>query len=182
MPLRVRQLLTAGLASESFYPSSIMPDRVAELRQLEGEKPGYIWQKLQESFEKAGPKDAAIRARPAETSTKVSERLANLFWLDQPNRGCGVKRRPHSPTDEGLKWRDHLTYTPVYGVMYPLVWLPASNCGLGIFASSSSNYGFWMSLRLEDCYRSKSNAKRVGAWHPHLLQRFGGPFGSWSSS
>src|SRR5258708_32272957 len=72
----VRYHLTAALETESFYPNSLTPERIAELRQLEGEKLTYIWGKLHESFEKSGAKDGAIRARWAEASTRESERLA----------------------------------------------------------------------------------------------------------
>src|SRR5258708_21986963 len=43
-----------------------------------------MWGKLTESFEESGAKDGAIRARLAEASTRVSERLAKLFGLDMP--------------------------------------------------------------------------------------------------
>src|SRR5258708_30727668 len=82
----VRYHLTAALETESFYPNSLTPERIAELRQLEGEKLTYIWGKLHESFEKSGAKDGAIRARLAEASTRISERLARLFGLDQPTK------------------------------------------------------------------------------------------------
>jgi hypothetical protein len=83
---QVRFYLTAALETESFYPNNLTPERTAELRQLEGEKLTYIWGKLHESFEKSQAKDGAIRARLAEASTRISERIAKLFGLDQPTR------------------------------------------------------------------------------------------------
>src|SRR5258708_27590337 len=80
----VRYHLTAALASESFYPNNLTSERIAELRQLEGEKLTYIWGKLHESFEKSGAKDGAIRARLAEASTRISERISRLLGLDMP--------------------------------------------------------------------------------------------------
>jgi len=83
---QVRFYLTAALETESFYPNNLTPERIAELRQVEGEKLTYIWGKLYESFEKSQAKDGAIRARLAEASTRISERLARLFGLDQPTK------------------------------------------------------------------------------------------------
>jgi predicted transcriptional regulator len=82
----VRYHLTAALETESFYPNNLTPERIAELRQLEGEKLTYIWGKLHESFEKSTSKDAIVRARLAEASTRISERLAKLLGLDQPTK------------------------------------------------------------------------------------------------
>src|SRR6267154_772511 len=76
---QVRFYLSAALETESFYPNNLTPERIAELRQLEGEKLTYIWSKLHESFEKSGANDGVIRARLAEASSRISERLAKLF-------------------------------------------------------------------------------------------------------
>ena len=81
---QVRFYLTAALETESFYPNNLTPERIAELRQLEGEKLTYIWGKLHESFEKSQAKDGAIRARLAEASSRISERISRLFGLDMP--------------------------------------------------------------------------------------------------
>lgn len=80
----VRRHLRAALASDSLFPSTLTPERIAELRQLEAEKLFYIWQKLHESFETSQPKDAAVRVRLAEASVRVSERLSHLYGVDQP--------------------------------------------------------------------------------------------------
>ncbi len=88
----VRNQLHAFLASESLYPSSITPERVAELRQIEAEHINYLRRKLCESMEASSPQDSMVRARLAEASMRLGERLANLFGLDAgPTPGVAIQ-------------------------------------------------------------------------------------------
>ena len=80
----VRRLLRQALATESLFPASLTPERIAELRQLEGEKLTFVWQKLHESFEATPAEQGTARARLAEASARVSERLAAMFGLNAP--------------------------------------------------------------------------------------------------
>jgi hypothetical protein len=82
----VRRLLRQSLASESLFPNNLPPEKISELRQLEGEKMRHLWQRLHESLNATRPQEGMVRARLAEASVRVSERLSRLFGLDQPTR------------------------------------------------------------------------------------------------
>jgi predicted transcriptional regulator len=73
-PRQVRLYLTASLEAESLYPSLLTPEKVSELRQLEGEKLSHVWSKLNESFEKTPAAQGMVRARLAEACSKISTR------------------------------------------------------------------------------------------------------------
>src|SRR5258708_5511571 len=91
----VRRLLRQALATESIFPSSLTPERVAELRVLEAERLAVSTQKVVVAQNNAlrrlkadNPKvqaDAETSIyRAHEALVRSSERLARLFGLDVP--------------------------------------------------------------------------------------------------
>jgi hypothetical protein len=82
----VRRLLRQGLKSESLFPNSHTPERIAELRQIEGEKLQFAWRKVAQSFEKTDPSNATKIAQLAMATAKLSEAQASLWGLNAPTR------------------------------------------------------------------------------------------------
>jgi hypothetical protein len=112
----VKRYVDEALRTESRFPSSITPERVAELRQIQAEELSYVWQKLHESFEASVPKDATIRARLAEASVRVSERLSRLYGIDQPLKIQEESLRlqvSKSETNIKITWDQNLLAPPV---------------------------------------------------------------------
>jgi hypothetical protein len=91
----VRNLLTNALATESFFPSSLTPEKVAELRLLQAEvlansrrraleTQAAVNARVGTSAEKSG--DAQAVARLLEAVTRAVELESNLFGTKQPTR------------------------------------------------------------------------------------------------
>jgi hypothetical protein len=78
--------LAAALGSESLYPSNLSQERVGELRVLAGEKIRHLYQQVVEALAVTDPKQGMTVARLAEAATKLIEREARLFGLDQPTK------------------------------------------------------------------------------------------------
>lgn len=100
----VRKHLRKALETESLFPSSLTPERISQLRQIESEKLQLAWKKVAEAFEAADPSNGIVVARLAEASAKLSERQAAMWGLNAPTRiveeslRLQVTRRDHKVT------------------------------------------------------------------------------------
>jgi hypothetical protein len=91
----IRKHLRKALETESLFPSSLDNEQVGHLRQIEGERLTNLWQQTQSALDQLQPRlgskternmDMVAVARLIEAGTRVSERLANLFGLNVPQK------------------------------------------------------------------------------------------------
>jgi hypothetical protein len=87
MPVRsVRRVLHRALETESLFPNTLTPERVAELRILEGEKLNRVWAMVSKALDVVDPHDAHKVARLAEATARLSEQQCKIWGLYQPQR------------------------------------------------------------------------------------------------
>jgi hypothetical protein len=87
MPVRsVRRVLHRALETESLFPNTLTPERVAELRILEGEKLNRVWSLVSKALDVVDPHDAHKVARLAEATARLSEQQCKIWGLYQPTR------------------------------------------------------------------------------------------------
>ena len=92
-PYGVRKILHKALAAESLFPSGLDSEKVAMLRQVEGERLTGLWRRTQAALETIEARlgtdcerglDGTAVARLIESGTRVCERVSRLFGLDAP--------------------------------------------------------------------------------------------------
>jgi hypothetical protein len=106
--------LTQALSTESMYPSSLTPEEVSQLRQLQAEVLANSRQKAIETHAAVVARigtpaernmDATASARLLEAVVRATELESNLFGTKQPTRIVEESLRSSSPRlMAGLRW------------------------------------------------------------------------------
>jgi len=82
----VKRYVQRALLTESMFPSSLTPEKVGELRILEGEKLNRVWSLVSKALDVVDPHEAGKIARLAEAAARLTEQQARLWGLYQPTR------------------------------------------------------------------------------------------------